>query len=181
MTQSAGKGFAPSQARLGVFYTVNVSTEQGQTEAEKWLQKAAQQHDESALEMLKTIEGLRVSGTTLTPYKVQADVWSSPQLAKALVSAQCHDMGKAKLLKTAITKPVAKPAHKGIRMIHGEWSETWTVDACGKQRVLTPHFEADGEGGATFTLGDGKAAPKGRCSPELAARFGGLEKQTVQR
>lgn len=161
LTQSADKGFTPAQARLGFFYTVNISAEKGRAEAEKWLTRAAQQKDDTAQEMLKTIEGLRVPGITLTSYKVQSDVWSSPQLAKALVSAQCHDMGKARLLKTAITKPVAKPVHKGIRMIHGEWSETWTVDACGKQRALTLHFEADGEGGATFTVEDGKPKPKG--------------------
>lgn len=158
LAQSADKGFAPAQTRLGFFYTVNIGKENGRAEAEKWLNKAAQQNDDAAREMLKTIEPLRVTGATLTSYKVQSDAWSSAPLMQALAGLKCRDMSKARLLKTAIDKPPAKPVHKGIRMIHGEWTEAWTVDACGKQSVLKLHFTADGDGGATFTVGDGKPA-----------------------
>jgi len=74
-------------------------------------------------------------------------------------SAQCP-VEKMKLIRMIVSKPVESAEYlplseQGMEqayLMRGTWQETWTYDVCGKEVNSPITFQADGFGGATYSI-----------------------------
>jgi hypothetical protein len=55
-----------------------------------------------------------------------------------------------RLVDTRIVEEDEAYVFRNGRLVDGKWSETWTLDRCGKNVDIRLDFEADGRGGTTF-------------------------------
>ncbi len=110
-------------------------------------------------------------GDSLTTPQLFVDAQMSQTFAALMQACGTRDPKDAakapppKLLKTAVTKPVANATYLPSKiagyerayMVAGQWEEAWTYSACDKTAVITVTFVADGLGGATYAA---EAIPK---------------------
>jgi len=109
-------------------------------------------------------------GASLATPQLFVDAQMSQALAASMQACGTRDPKDAaktppKLVKTAVTKPVANAAYLPSKiagyerayMVAGQWEEAWTYSACDKTAVVTVKFAADGLGGATYAT---EAMPK---------------------
>jgi len=84
--------------------------------------------------------------------------------AFAQKKADCADVPR--LVGTRVTARGANlgPDFYGVRM-KGDWSEQWTLSACGARVDVPITFHADGEGGAVFQARDKGLKPSGAAQP----------------
>lgn len=109
-------------------------------------------------------------GDSLATSQLFVDAQMSQALAATMQACGQKDPKEAgktppKLVRTAVTKPVANAAYLPSRiagyerayLVAGQWEEAWTYSACDKTAVIAVTFTADGLGGATYAS---QAMPK---------------------
>jgi hypothetical protein len=105
-------------------------------------------------------EALKLGTTNASPPAFSDALQSVFTAAAAKVSIMNNtpcapaDIKPKRLVAGEIQNPVFLPIQKGplsdTYLVSGQWSETWSITACGKELDVKVAFSADGWGGAKF-------------------------------
>ncbi|UXY16339.1 hypothetical protein N8I74_04790 [Chitiniphilus purpureus] len=153
---------------LNVLATELGNLSAGLTSAQKaaWFEAAGKPEWAQATLLGESLVSLRLRREVLLDPAVQA------ALQQQALAAGCNDED-LKLVATRLDGPVRDADYLTLRLappvnytlLAGNWREIWSTGACGKRFDVTLAFQADGLGGASFTLQPVAPSPKPKAAP----------------
>jgi len=88
--------------------------------------------------------------TLISDSTVKTDVRRDLFVAEKVLAGTCK---KSRIVHTTITKPPKTLGHeKGTGLTVAQWTESWTIDRCGKKVFYTIHFDMRGSAGTKFKI-----------------------------
>lgn len=166
LAAAAARGVVGAPAMLGVFYFETVGRDA--VARAKASFAAAGKLPPPIVQLAKAVNEVAATGPTQTSAKLFLDTQRAVAAKVGLTLKQrdpdfkladCKEatlprVQSASPVQDALYLPIVAASMKDAYLLRGKWTERWVFTACGKQVPIDVSFEADGFGGARFTIRD---------------------------